>query len=70
MFLLAAISGKGKPRCCLEKLLIFLKHKIKGGRKTIQSPVCWYLCLRMPFTAVVVSMLVLLPAEVVLYIKT
>lgn len=34
------------------------------NEEQLLSPVCWYPCLRMLFTAVVVPMLVLLTAEV------
>lgn len=47
------------------EMLLFSLPRNQKGRKGVQplSPVCWYLCLRMPFTAVVVQILVLLPAE-------
>lgn len=66
----AAVSG---TLPLVEKLLLFScssttredKRRLGGGsRDATPSPVCWYLCLGMHFTAVVVPMLVLLPAEV------
>lgn len=59
----AAVSGKGNFAVGGNaSFLPSLQHKRKK-RGTTLNPVCWYLCLRMPFTAVVVPMLVLLPAE-------
>lgn len=60
----AAVSGKGILAVGgTASFLPSLQPKKGKKRGTTLSPVCWYLCLRMPFTAVVVPMLVLLPAE-------
>lgn len=59
--------GKKEALLSVEMLLFFLPfdHKKKEGKKRAPtpSPVCWYLCLRMPSTAAAVPALVLLPAE-------
>lgn len=59
----AAVSGKGN--FAVGGNASFLHSLQPKGKKrgTTLSPVCWYLCLRMLFSAVVVPMLVLLPAE-------
>lgn len=63
LFLLP-LSLEKETLLLVEMLLFFLHQQPKGKKRgTTLSPVCWYLCLRMPFTAVVVPMLVLLPAE-------
>lgn len=56
-----ALSGKGN--LAVGGNASFLPSRQGKKRGTNLSSVCWYLCLRMPFTAVVVPMLVLLPAE-------